>query len=255
MPQTSQRWMFLSQMIMQRLALAIIVALACVSAVWWGAALFGWAPWLQLQIDPGSGTAVEAGIAVQSGLTLLLVGLCFFLPTNARVMQLERSHREFNVSMGDVARAYQAVHAADREGAFALRSEFDSVRDRLRYLRKHPDLGHLEPEILEMAAQMSHESRELAEVYSVEKIERARCFLRQRQEEAQLFQERVQTAHSVCQDLKRWLEKVEVEEAIARSQLQRLEDDLRELLPALGLDLSRKPLSEAEPLLPRIAAE
>ena len=35
-----------------------------------------------------------------------------------------------------------------------------------------------------MAAQMSHESRELAEVYSTERVDRARQFLRQRQEEA-----------------------------------------------------------------------
>ncbi|WP_299364555.1 DNA repair protein [uncultured Paracoccus sp.] len=255
MPQASQRWVFLSQIIIQWLALAIIVSLAGLGLVWWGAALLGWAPWLQLRIDLGAGTVFDAGIAAQSVLTLLLLGLCFFLPTNGRVMQLERSHREFNVSMWDVARAYQAVHGADRQGTFALRSEFDSVRDRLRYLRKHPDLGNLEPEILEMAAQMSHESRELAEIYSDEKVERAKCFLRQRQEEAQRFQERVQIAHSVCRDLRIWLDKVEVEEAIARSQLKRLKEDLRELLPALGLDLARKPMSGAEPLLPRIAAE
>lgn len=74
-------------------------------------------------------------------------------------------------------------------------------------------------------------------------------------EEAQLFQERVRTAHSVCQELKRWLEKVVVEEAVARSQLKRLEDDLRELLPALGLDLVTRPVPEAEPISSRIAAE
>ncbi len=102
---------------------------------------------------------------------------------------------------------------------------------------------------------MSHESRDLAEVYSVERMERARCFLRQRQEEAQVFQERIQTAHSVCHELRRWLEKVEVEEAVSRSQLKRLEDDLEELLPSLGLGFSRERRSEAGTLPLRIAAE
>ena len=255
MHENIQGWLFLAQLIMQRVASSIIVALAAVSVAWWAAAMLGWAPWGQVDLGPGSTAPVEPGAAFQSMLTLLLVGLCFFLPTNARVMALERSHREFKVSMSDVTRAYQAVHAADRDGAFELRSEFDSVRDRLSYLRKHPDLRELEPEILELAAQMSHESRELAEVYSGERIERARCFLQQRQEEAQLFQERVQTARSVCNELRRWLEKVEVDEAVARSQLKRLEGDLEELLPSLGLGLSRERCSEPELLPAQMAAE
>ena len=255
MPGSVQGWLFLSQLIMQRVASSIIVALATVSMGWWLAAMLGWAPWVQADLGFGSTALVAVGAAFQSILTLLLVGLCFFLPTNARVMALERSHREFKVSMSDVARAYQAVHAADRDGAFELRSEFDSVRDRLTYLRRHPDLRDLEPEVLEIAAQMSHESRELAEVYSVERIERARCFLRQRQEEAQLFQERIQKAHSVCRELRRWLAKVEVEETAARSQLKRLEGDLEELLPALGLGLSRERCSEPELLPAQMAAE
>ena len=255
MPENIQGWVFLSQAIMQRIALAIIVALAAMSLGWWGAAVLGWAPWVALELDLGRAAAVEAGPTIQSMLTLLLVGLCFFLPTNARVMALERSHREFKVSMWDVARAYRAVHSADRNGAFELRSEFDSVRDRLTYLRKHPDVRELEPELLEIAAQMSHESRELAQVYSVERIERARGFLRQRQEEAQLLEERIQTAQSVCHELRRWLEKVEVEEAVARSQLKRLEDDLEELLPALGLGLSRDRRSGPGSLPAEIAAE
>ena len=66
--------------------------------------------------------------------------------------------------MWDVAQAYQAAHAADRDGVFNLPSEFDSVRERIEHLRRHPDLGRLKPEILELAAQISHESRELAGV-------------------------------------------------------------------------------------------
>ena len=65
--------------------------------------------------------------------------------------------------MRDVAQAYQAAHAADRDGVFNLPSEFDSVRERIEHLQRHPDLGRLEPEILEMAAQIGRKSRKLAE--------------------------------------------------------------------------------------------
>ncbi|MFC2968339.1 hypothetical protein [Acidimangrovimonas pyrenivorans] len=71
------------------------------------------------------------------------------------------------------ARALARAHGGDREGVFALSSEFDSMRERLTHLRKHPDLSGLEPELLELAAQMSHLSRDLARVYSDEKVARA----------------------------------------------------------------------------------
>lgn len=232
-----RNWFVATSLILQPLAFLLILTFALASTAWSLAAVAGWAPWLQLQIGLGSATEVAAGVAIQSALTLLLIGLCFFLPTNVRVMTLERSHRQFKVSMQDVARAYQAVHAADRDGSFEVQSEFDSVRDRLSYLRQHADLGSLEPEVLEMAAQMSHESRELAGIYSNDKVERARIFLKQRQEEARTFQERIDLARATCRELKRWLENVQVEEAVAHSQMQRLQADLEEMLPALGLGL------------------
>ena len=150
-------------------------------------------------------------------------------------MRLENSHRNFRVTMWDVAQAYQAAHAADRDGVFQLKSEFDSVRERIEYLRRHPDLGRLEPEILEMAAQMSHESRDLAEIYSTERVDRARHFLRQRQEEVEQMKERVQVAYATCRELKRWLERVEIDEDIARSEVARLKAELLELLPQFDL--------------------
>ncbi len=99
--------------------------------------------------------------------------LCFFLPSNARIMRLENSHRRFSIGMRDVAQAYHFAHAADREGIFQMSSEFDAVRECLAYLRDHPDLESLEPALLEAAAQMSHISRELADVYADEKVARA----------------------------------------------------------------------------------
>ena len=86
----------------------------------------GLAPWLRLELALGA-FPVDAGFAVQLALTLLLFGLCFFVPMNDRVMRLENSHRSFRVTMRDVAQAYQAAHAADREGCFRLKGEFDSV--------------------------------------------------------------------------------------------------------------------------------
>jgi hypothetical protein len=165
---------------------------------------------------------------------------------NDRVMRLENSHRTFRVTMWDVAQAYQAAHAADRDGCFTLRSEFDSVRERIEHLRRHPDLGKLEPEILEMAAQMSHESRDLAEIYSTERVERAQQFLRQRQEEADQMTERVRAASATCRELKGWLARVEIDEDRARSELARFREELEPLLDALDLRSAEAPGSNVE---------
>jgi hypothetical protein len=247
------RWASVSQGIIQRLTLVLILGLAVAATAWSIAAVAGLAPWLEIGISLG-GAPVDAGTEIQLVLTLLLLGLCFFVPSQARVMRLENSHREFTVSMRDVARAYQAAHAADREGVFKLKSEFDGVRDRMTYLRTHPDLDGLEPAILEMAAQMSHESRELAEIYSDHRVDRARRFLQQRQEEAEQLKSRIQVAHSTCREIKRWLAKVETEEAVARSRLAVLREELTELLPVL--DLAERPYATAELLGIRgIAAE
>ena len=234
MSQQFARWTYWSQVIIQRATLASLASLAVAGALWSLAAALGFAPWLGLNVDLG-GISVDAGHVVQLALTLLLLGLCFFIPMNNRVMRLENSHRTFRVTMWDVAQAYQAAHAADRHGCFRLKSEFDSVRERLEHLRRHPDLGDLEPEVLEMAAQMSHESRDLAETYSTERVERARQFLRQRQEEADLIAARVRTASATCSEIKGWLGKVEIEEDSARSEVERLKDELDFLLHALDL--------------------
>ena len=229
------RWSYWSQAIVQRLTLALLLSLATAGGLWSISAAAGLVPWLQLQVELGGSAPVEAGIAIQLTLSALLLGLCFFVPSSDRVIRLENSHRNFRVTMWDVAQAYQAAHAADRDGVFQLRSEFDSVRERVEHLRRHPDLGRLEPEILEMAAQMSHESRELAEIYSTDRVDRARHFLRQRQEEAEQMKVRVQVAYATCRELKHWLERVEIEEDIARSEVARLKEELVELLPQFDL--------------------
>jgi len=203
----------------------------------------GWMPWPTLYLSFGVVTVADAGMWMQLGLTLLFVTFCFYLPANGRMTRLERSHRSFAMGVEDVSRAYRMAHAADRAGVFSLSSEFDSVRARMEALRKHPDFGHLEPELLQLAAQMSHETRELAKSYSDVKVSRAKGFLSQRQEEVQQLTDRLAIARHTCDELRRWMTDIDSEERQAQLQLKRLEADLKEILPGLGysVDLDDKP--------------
>ena len=153
------------------------------------------------------------------------------------MMALENNHRKFALNMYDIAEAYQMAHAADRGGLFMMSSEFDAVKERMGFLRQHPDLQSLEPEILELAAQMSQISQELAETYGDAGVERAQMFLQQRQEEIELFQQRLGEAQVIQNELRQWTRDVEMEETIAKSQLARLRDELFELLPELSTQL------------------
>tara|TARA_R100000935_G_scaffold201_2_gene594 strand:+ start:3184 stop:3951 length:768 start_codon:yes stop_codon:yes gene_type:complete len=226
----------LIQYIFQRLAVALFAVAAVAITVSTVMAALGIWVWVELPISYAGEPVENAGMYAQIGLTFLAVGICFFLPTNRRVMQLETSHRQFSMNMNDVTRAYGAVHAADRGEVFQMSSEFDSVRERLAYLRDHPDLSTLEPALLEVAAQMSHISRELATVYADEKIERARNFLKERQEEVNLFNSRLDQAKGITTEMKHWLHEVELEESVAAAQLDRLRAEMREIMPELGID-------------------
>ena len=226
----------LIQYIFQRLAVALFAIAAVAITVSTVMAALGLWAWVELPISYAGEPVEKAGMYAQIGLTFLAVGLCFFLPTNRRVMQLETSHRQFSMNMDDVTRAYGAVHAADRGEVFQMSSEFDSVRERLAYLRDHPDLSTLEPALLEVAAQMSHISRELATVYADEKIERARNSLKERQEEVNLFNSRLDQAKGITTEMKHWLHEVELEESVAAAQLDRLRAEMREIMPELGID-------------------
>ncbi|MEL7116813.1 MAG: DNA repair protein [Pseudomonadota bacterium] len=199
--------------------------------------IIGVLPWLQIEARLGTAAIPAFGPAVQVVFTLFCVSLLAFLPASARVLKLERAHREFTLTLDDIERAYRAAHAEDRSGAFALSAEFNAVRERLTFLKKHPDLAHLEPEILELAAQMSYLSRDLALVYSDDAVERAKAFLASRQADVATHGEKIAMAVGLSQELKHWLEDVEAEEQAARHQLARLEADLKEILPRLGLTL------------------
>jgi len=227
---------YLVQYLFQRIAVALFISAAVALSFASLMAAIGQWNWISLPIEYNGAAVENAGMYAQLALTALAIGLCFFLPTNRRIMQLETSHRQFAVGMNDVARAYAAVHAADRAETFQLSSEFDSVRERLAYLRDHPDLSTLEPAVLEMAAQMSHVARDLAEVYSDDKIARARSFLKQRQEEVELFNSRLDQAKAISTEMKHWMHEVELEESVAVAQLERLRDEMQEIMPELGLE-------------------
>lgn len=237
---------FFIQYLMQRLALLFFAACAAALTTATIMATFGYWAWIELPLNYDGEAVENDGMYLQIAATVLAAGICFFLPANARIMQLENSHRRFTVSMDDVARAYGAVHAADRGRTFKLSSEFDAVRERLAYLRDHPDLSTLEPALLEAAAQMSHISRELAEVYADDKIARARDFLKQRQEEVNLFNSRLDQAKAISTEMKHWLHEVELEESVAAAQLARLSEEMNEILPQLG----RETVLQFEPAVP-----
>lgn len=213
----------------------VLAALGAVGAT--AAAALGALPWPELGLRWGGADLPQAGMWAQVGLATLLVFLCIYLPANARMARLEAGHRNFAIAQEDVRRAYEIAHSADRRSVFALSSEFESMRARLDHLRRHPDLADLEPELLTLAAQMSHESRDLARVYSDDRVARARLFLRQRQEEADRMAERLRLAHMTTQELRRWIADIEAAERRNHAQIRRLEADLREILPALGYEV------------------
>ena len=225
---------------MQMIAMTMLALAATAAAAATIAAALGYLPWLELTARFGETTLPWAGMALQIFLTVLLVTLVFFLPSASLVLALENSHRNFRVSMNDVARAYHVAHTADRAGVFTMSSEFDAVRERLAFLRDHPDLGHLEHDVMEVAAQMGEQARDLADIYSDEKVSRARKFLAQRQEDAERQQERIVEALHVCREMKRWADQVELEESVVASQLAQLDDQLQAMLPELGFEPPRR---------------
>ncbi|WP_166415477.1 DNA repair protein [Cochlodiniinecator piscidefendens] len=219
-------------------SMMLIIAAATVLVILSILSAFSVLPWLTLPMTFGNTTYEMAGVLVQVLVTLLFISLCFYLPANLRILKLERAHHDFQLRTEDVARAYQISHQADRDGVFRIGGEFDEIRDRINFQRTHPDLAKLEPEVLELAAQMSHQSKELAEIYATEKVERARLFLTQRQQEVEKIEASIKMAKQTIGDMRRWLLQVETDETIAERQLDQLEEDLLELLPQLGFDLS-----------------
>ncbi|MDA5094375.1 DNA repair protein [Aliiroseovarius sp. KMU-50] len=223
--------------IAQRISVLLMATLALALTGVTIASALGFAPWLELPARFGAVNIENMGMYAQIFFTAVCVSLLFFLPSHGRVMQLENSHRKFHLTMEDVARAYRMAHEADRAKLFKTGAEFDEVRERIAHLRNHPDLAGLEPDILEAAAQMSFVSRDLAQTYSDDKVERARVFLRQRHEEMEDFRANLSLAQQTTDELKHWLTQVEADELVVTKQVDALKSDLKALLPKLGVDL------------------
>ncbi|GEM_PF-414163 len=228
-----------------RLSIFILLITTVSLAIFTLGGVLGQWPHLQIMARIGDGPALDMGLWLQGAATLLLVSLCAVLPFSARILKLESEHRAFSMNMEDIARAYHASHAADRAGLFTAKSEFDSVRARLKHLRDHPDLGRLEPELLETAAQMSHISQDLAEIYSDDKMDRARRFLQEREAEIALFNDRLDEARTAAEELRQWTKAVEIDEALARNQVERIRAELIDLMPELFGDEPATPTDPA----------
>lgn len=212
--------------------LALLIASALATA--------GLLPWLHLEVSYFGEPVPWAGTAIQISLAVFFLLLAAYVPTNRHVMMLEATHREFAIGMDDVTRAYQAVHLADRRGAFEMEREFDAIRERFAYLRSHPDLPEIDGELLTIAAQMSQQSRDLAKTFSEERVTRARESLAQRRKDAEELAERIVAANAASCEIRRGLEDVEFAENSAASQLMRLREELVELEARLAGDGKRR---------------
>jgi hypothetical protein len=226
-------WLLTAAQVMSMLAIS---ALAGFTIGMTGLAAAGMVPWIELPVIYDGQPLPRAGAALQVAASLVMLTLLFYLPSARRVLALEAGHRSFRLGVEDVARAYRACHAADREGVFTLEEEFDAVRERYAFLRAHPDLGELEGEVLELAAEMSFESRDLADTFAEEKVARARDFLRQRKAQIATTERRLRDARATCGELRRWLKDIENGERNVSLELRELERDLLDLLPKLGFE-------------------
>ena len=220
--------------LLRRLSLVVFAALAVGLVVTTALSAFGVIPWVTLPLEWNGAAVPEAGQYAQIILTALAVSLCFFLPTNWRILRLESSHRKFEISVDDITRAYHAAHTADRAGVFRTGDTFDEMRDRMVHLRDHAELAKLEPELLDLAAKMSYVSRDLADAYSDDRMARARSFLKERDFEISRFKERLAHATAIQSEFSNWINRIELDENLARVQMERLVDELETMLPELN---------------------
>lgn len=213
----------------QTLAMALVALAAAVSLIATILAFTGHLPWPAISVSYGTADLPWFGQALQIGVTALLVLLVATFPAAHRVMRLETSHRRFEIGMDDITRAYRAAHMADRAEMFGMHREFDAVRERYKHLRDLPELADIDAELLTVAAQMSEQSRELAQTFSDEKVARAKDSLKQRLRDTETLQTRIQGAHAAIREIRRLMDEVDIEESTVAAQMQRLREELAEL--------------------------
>ncbi|MGR3503720.1 DNA repair protein [Pseudaestuariivita sp.] len=236
--------------VLQIFMYGLVILLALASLALLGAGLAGYLPWPEVMVDLGEFGTHNAGPWLIGAVAAFFVGLASFLPSNKRILQLETSHRNFHIRMEDVAKAYYVAHQADRTGVFTMTSEFDGVRERLAFLRDHPDLATLEAGVLEVSAQMSETSRDLATTYSDEAVARARNFLDERTEELLSIRRRIDTAKREMTDIRS-----RTEATLAASYATKTEvEELRMAAESMLSDLSDIPVQAAAKQGPKLKA-
>jgi hypothetical protein len=190
--------------------------------------------WQQLMHPIERYVVNDNGIVLQISICLFLVLAALLLSTLSRLARLERLQKTSALSLPDIATAYRLSHAADRKGAFALVGEFDQMRLRMDHLRNHPDLQDLQDDLLQIAAQMSMQTRDLARIYSDENVKGATDFLRQRQLDVQALSDQLTIARTTCDELLACSNTVDADDDQIRQHIEQLEHELKDILPSLG---------------------
>jgi len=179
------------------------------------------------------------------GLILSILGLLF---TAGNPLKQHTLRWNFEVNMLDVARAYAAVHAADRQGVFKLHEQFDAVRERMKWLKSHPELAGLETDVLLLAAQLSEVTSSLALRYNDDDVDRAMVFLAQRNQECERLEALVAKALEVRTTIQLIAQDVQLRTEMASSQLNGIHEELQGYLEPLGFEVKRKKSADIIPM-------
>ena len=212
-----------------RLALAILLLVTVITVTYPILAALGMLEWVKIPIIYG-GTEYDIGAHVSIALALVFIALCAIVPSSARVLKLEVSHRDFRITMDDVKESFKQVFEEDRRGIFTLPGEFDGVRERMDTLLADPTLGDHDRNILVLAAQMGQASKELAEAFSEENVQRARESLEHRLQDIKQAEELIEKADTVSQELQGKLQSIQMQEGAQQEVAQQLIDELETIL-------------------------
>ena len=220
----------------QATGLVVVIVFAIASVLTTALSAFGILPWLSLSMGFGETPWPYAGMALQIGLSVLLLSLLAILPASFRVMQLEYAHRRFEIDMDDITRAYRAAHMADRAETFEMQREFDAVRERYRFLKEQPSFDEMDDLLLTIAAQMSEQSREMADRFSDTRLQRLREQLRHRRQEVDALLDRSTTLRQKASKLKTVSDDIQDDEARAIANLMAAQDDVLPRRPVIAGD-------------------
>ncbi len=219
---------------LHNVALAVVLFMVCASPL---LGVLSWAeivPWPVLNVTLSDGSVHNAVPYLGAAISFIGIVMLALVPGSKRVLTLEQTHREFKMTMDDVAGAFYAAFTADRDGIFKIKGEFDAIRARHEYLKSLPNLPSLEPDILLQAAQMSYVSEELARAYGTDAVERARDFLKSRQDEINRFSALLKSEEAELPVIRDLALTLRDQDRMNHETRNRLDEQLRELVAPLG---------------------